>query len=130
MAVVGAPDYFKGRKHPRTPQDLTEHNCINLRLPTAGGLYAWEFEKGGRELRVRVEGRLAFNTATMAVSAALAGDGLAFVPEDRVREHGPRSGRLVPAFSRLSSLLPEPAATDAGVRRAGRRAPASRLNSR
>jgi DNA-binding transcriptional LysR family regulator len=53
MAVVGAPDYFKGRKLPRTPQDLTEHNCINLRLPTAGGLYAWEFEKGGRELRVR-----------------------------------------------------------------------------
>jgi DNA-binding transcriptional LysR family regulator len=67
MAVVGAPEYFKGRKSPRTPQDLTEHDCINLRLPTAGGLCAWEFEKGGRELRVRVEGRLAFNTATMAV---------------------------------------------------------------
>jgi DNA-binding transcriptional LysR family regulator len=98
MAVVGAPEYFKGRKHPRTPQDLTEHNCINLRLPTAGGLYAWEFEKGDRELRVRVEGRLAFNTATMAVRAALAGDGLAFVPEDRVREHI-RAGRLIRALA-------------------------------
>src|SRR3954451_14692734 len=58
MAAVGAPDYFAGRKRPRTPQDLTEHSCINLRLPTAGGLYAWEFEKGDRELRVRVEGQL------------------------------------------------------------------------
>jgi len=94
MAVVGAPSYFEGRAHPRTPQDLTGHNCINLRLPTAGGLYAWEFEKGGRELRVRVEGRLAFNTAAMSVKAALAGDGLAFVPEDRVREHI-HAGRLV-----------------------------------
>ena len=64
----------------------------------SGGLHAWEFEKGGRELRVRVEGRLVFNTATMAVSAALAGDGLAFVPEDRVREHI-RAGRLVRALA-------------------------------
>jgi DNA-binding transcriptional LysR family regulator len=94
MAVVGAPDYFAGRKRPRTPQDLTEHSCINLRLPTAGGLYAWEFEKGDRELRVRVEGQLVFNTATLAVKAALAGAGLAFVPEDRVREHV-SEGRLI-----------------------------------
>ncbi len=98
MAVVGAPQYFKGRKPPRTPQDLTEHDCINLRLPTAGGLYAWEFEKGDRELRVRVEGRLVFNTATMAVKAALAGHGLAFVPEDRVGEHI-RAGRLIRALA-------------------------------
>ncbi len=94
MAVVGAPEYFKGRKRPRTPQDLTEHDCINLRLPTAGGLYAWEFEKGDRELRVRVEGQLVFNTATLAVKAAVAGAGLAFVPEDRVRDHI-REGRLL-----------------------------------
>ena len=87
MAAVGAPDYFKGRTPPRVPQDLTEHSCINLRLPTSGGLYVWEFEKDGRELRVRVEGQLVFNTATMAVKAAIAGAGLAFVPEDRVREH-------------------------------------------
>lgn len=84
MAVVGTPSYFARRKRPRTPQDLTAHSCINLRMPTAGGLYAWEFEKGSRALRVRVEGQLVFNTATFAVKAALAGAGLAFVPEDRV----------------------------------------------
>jgi len=84
LAVVGAPSYFKGRNKPGTPQDLTEHNCINLRMQSSGGLYAWEFEKGSRELKVRVEGQLVFNTATLAVKAALAGAGLAFVPEDRV----------------------------------------------
>lgn len=93
MAVVGAPGYFEGRARPKTPQDLTDHNCINLRFPTAGGLYAWEFEKNGRELKVRVEGQLIFNTAAMNVTAALAGAGLAFVPEDRVREHI-NAGRL------------------------------------
>ncbi len=98
MAVVGAPGYLKGRKRPRTPQDLTEHDCVNLRLPTAGGLYAWEFEKGGRMLRVRVEGHLVFNTATLAVKAALAGAGLAYVPEDRVREHI-SEGRLIRALA-------------------------------
>jgi DNA-binding transcriptional LysR family regulator len=98
MAVVGSPSYFKGGRRPLTPQDLTGHNCINLRLPTAGGLYAWEFEKDSRELRVRVEGQLVFNTATMSVKAALAGDGLAFVPEDRVREDI-RAGRLVRALA-------------------------------
>ena len=62
MAVVGAPSYFKSRPEPKKPQDLTSHNCITLRLPTHGGLYAWEFEKGGRELKVRVEGQLTYNT--------------------------------------------------------------------
>ena len=57
MAVVGAPSYFARRRKPKTPHDLTEHNCINLRLPTYGGIYAWEFEKGGRELKVRVDGQ-------------------------------------------------------------------------
>jgi DNA-binding transcriptional LysR family regulator len=94
MAVVGAPSYFADRKRPRTPQELAVHSCINLRLPTAGGLYAWELEKGGRELKARVDGQLVFNTATMAVKAALAGAGLAFVPEDRVREHI-EEGRLI-----------------------------------
>jgi DNA-binding transcriptional LysR family regulator len=61
MAVVGASSYFRERAEPKTPQDLIGHNCINLRLPTHGGLYAWEFEKGGRELKVRVEGQLVFN---------------------------------------------------------------------
>ncbi|MFL9911822.1 LysR family transcriptional regulator [Paraburkholderia sp. RL17-337-BIB-A] len=87
MAVVGTPAYFKKHSKPKTPQDLTTHNCVNIRLPTAGGLYAWEFEKAGRALKVRVEGQLVFNTATMAVKAALAGVGLAFVPEERVLSH-------------------------------------------
>lgn len=85
MAVVGAPAYFAGRPKPRTPQDLTAHNCINLRLPTYGGLYAWEFEKAGRELKVRVEGQLTFNTAGLRMNAVLAGLGLAYLPEDQVR---------------------------------------------
>ena len=98
MAVVAAPSYFEDRKKPRTPEDLTRHNCINLRLATAGGLYAWEFEKNGRELKARVEGNLVFNTANLAVKAALAGAGLAFVPEDRVLPHI-KDGRLIRVLS-------------------------------
>jgi DNA-binding transcriptional LysR family regulator len=82
MAVVGAPSYYEKRLPPKTPQELIGHNCINLRLPTHGGLYAWEFEKGGRELKVRVEGQLVFNTTAQILNAALAGFGLAYVPED------------------------------------------------
>jgi DNA-binding transcriptional LysR family regulator len=82
MAVVGAPSYFKRRPEPRKPQDLVGHNCINLRLSTHGGLYAWEFEKGGRELKVRVEGQLVFNGSFQMLNAALGGFGLAYVPED------------------------------------------------
>ncbi|MGD0762773.1 MAG: LysR family transcriptional regulator [Roseiarcus sp.] len=84
MAVVGAPAYFAQRRKPRTPHDLTEHNCINLRLPTYGGLYAWEFEKGGRELRVRVDGQLVFNTIDLRLKAVLAGVGLACLPEEQI----------------------------------------------
>lgn len=84
MAVVGSPAYFARRPKPRAPQDLTTHNCINLRLPTYGGLYAWEFEKAGRELKVRVEGQLVFNTAALRMNAVLAGLGLAYLPEDQV----------------------------------------------
>jgi DNA-binding transcriptional LysR family regulator len=84
MAVVGAPSYLKHRQPPKTPQDLVGHTCINLRLPTHGGLYAWEFEKGGREVRVRVEGQLVFNGAGQMLNAALDGFGLAYLPEDRV----------------------------------------------
>ena len=86
-AVVGAPSYFAGRARPKTPQDLTAHACINLRLPTHGGLYAWEFEKGGREIRVRVEGQLVFNGTAPMLAAALAGFGLAYVPEDLAQPH-------------------------------------------
>jgi DNA-binding transcriptional LysR family regulator len=87
MAVAGAPSYFKTRSEPKTPQALIGHNCINLRLPTHGGLYAWEFEKGDRELRVRVEGQLVFNGTGQMLNAALAGFGLAYVPEDLAQPH-------------------------------------------
>jgi DNA-binding transcriptional LysR family regulator len=94
MAVVGAPAYFAKRSQPRTPQDLTSHSCINLRLPTYRSLYAWEFEKGGRELKVRVEGQLAFNTSTLILMAALAGFGLAYLPEGQVQAYL-ASGQLI-----------------------------------
>jgi DNA-binding transcriptional LysR family regulator len=84
MAVVAAPAYFKDRSKPKTPQDLTTHNCINLRLPTYGGLYAWEFEKGHREIKVRVDGQLVFNASPQILNAALAGFGVAYLPEDLV----------------------------------------------
>lgn len=87
MAVVAAPSYFKTRRRPKTPEDLTSHACINLRLPTYGGLYAWEFEKNGRELKVRVEGQLVFNNIVLRLNAALAGLGLAYLPEDMVKTH-------------------------------------------
>jgi DNA-binding transcriptional LysR family regulator len=82
MAVVGSPAYFQGRDKPLTPQDLTSHNCINMRLPTYGGLFAWEFEKAGRELKVRVDGQLVFNTIRQRLDSALQGLGLAYMPED------------------------------------------------
>ncbi|MBA5804047.1 LysR family transcriptional regulator [Rhizobium changzhiense] len=94
MAVVGAPAYFDTRRKPLTPQDLTDHNCINLRLPTYGSVYAWEFEKDGRELRVRVEGQLVFNNIALRLNAVLAGLGLAYMPEDLVEAHL-ADGRLV-----------------------------------
>jgi DNA-binding transcriptional LysR family regulator len=84
MAVVGAPSYLARRPRPKKPQDLTVHACINLHLPTYGGLYAWEFEKGGRELKVRVEGQLVLNGIALILNAALAGFGLAYLPEPRV----------------------------------------------
>lgn len=85
MVVVGAPSYFKRRERPKRPQDLTQHDCINIRLPTHGGIYAWEFERRGRPLKVRVDGQLVFNSATLRIKAALAGLGLAYVAEDQVR---------------------------------------------
>jgi DNA-binding transcriptional LysR family regulator len=94
MAVVGSPAYFERRPAPRTPQDLAAHACINLRLPTSGALYAWEFEKGGRELKVRVDGPLVFNHTALIVTAATAGFGLVYLPEDLVRTEID-DGRLV-----------------------------------
>jgi DNA-binding transcriptional LysR family regulator len=98
VAVVGAPSYFATRKKPRTPQELTEHNCINLRLPTDGRVYVWEFEKSGRALNVRVEGQLVFNGATGLLNAALAGFGLAYLMEGYAQEHIAK-GRLVRVLS-------------------------------
>lgn len=93
MAVVGAPSYFRQHAEPKSPKDLIHHTCINLRLPTHGGLYAWEFEKGARELKVRVEGQFSVNGTYQMVDAALAGLGLAYVPQELVRPHV-RRGRL------------------------------------
>ncbi len=98
MAVVGAPSYFARHPGPKTPQQLTAHNCINLRLPTRGGLYAWEFEKGGRQLNVRVDGQLVFGTAPLMLAAARAGFGLAYLPEQQV-SGDLESGRLVRALA-------------------------------
>jgi len=86
MAVVGAPAYFARHDRPKTPHDLTGHNCINMRFPTLGGLYAWEFEKAGREVQVRVGGQITFNESRLIVTAACAGLGLAFILEDHVRQ--------------------------------------------
>lgn len=87
MAVVGAPSYFATRPQPAMPQDLTAHDCINLRLPTYGGLYVWEFAKAEHELKVRVEGRLVFNGLAPILHATLAGFGLAYLPEDLVQPY-------------------------------------------
>ena len=82
IIVVGSPAYLEAHPTPVTPHDLAAHQCINLRLRTLGGVYPWEFEKDGREMKVRVEGQLAFNDSRMMLKAACAGFGLAFLFED------------------------------------------------
>ena len=94
IAVVGSPTYFAGRKKPKTPHDLTEHNGINLRLPTHGGLLPWDFQQGKQELKVHVTGQWIYNSLLPIVRTALAGQGLAFVPEDAVTEYI-AEGRLI-----------------------------------
>lgn len=122
MAVVGAPGYFKGRPEPTHPQQLVEHACINLRLPTHGGLYAWEFEKAGREVRVRVDGQLTFNGTNQMLNAALAGFGLAYVPEELAQPHlGKRRLRRVledwcPPFSGYHLYYPSRRQSSAAFR--------------
>ena len=106
MAVVGSPSYFAERKRPKTPQDLTQHNCLNLRLPTHGGtLYAWEFEKNGREVNVRVEGQLVFNRAGLLLKGALQGLGLAYLTEGNAQPHV-SSGELVRVLSDWCPTFP------------------------
>ncbi|WP_028628829.1 MULTISPECIES: LysR family transcriptional regulator [Pseudomonas] len=94
MAVVGSPEYFARHSKPRIPRDLMQHNCINIRMPTYGGIYPWEFEKKGQELKVRVEGQLVFNNIAMRLEAVLQGLGLAYMPEDLVQAHV-AEGRLI-----------------------------------
>jgi DNA-binding transcriptional LysR family regulator len=94
MAVVASPAYFKRYPRPKTPQDLTRHNCINLRLPTYGGLFPWDLEKDGREVNVRGEGQLVFNSLSMRLHSALDGLGMAYMPEDYVKPYI-ADGRLV-----------------------------------
>lgn len=87
MAVIASPAYFKRYPRPKTPQDLTRHNCINLRLPTYGGLFPWDLEKDGREVNVRAEGQLIFNSLSMRLHSALDGLGIAYMPEDHVKPY-------------------------------------------
>lgn len=105
VAVVGSPGYFARRPRPRTPQDLTEHDCIGLRLPTHGGLLNWEFKGRGRILNTQVAGRLVFNTGDLIIAAVLAGLGLAWVPEDLVKEHI-TAGRLVSVLDEWAATYP------------------------
>jgi DNA-binding transcriptional LysR family regulator len=97
MAVAASPGYLKGKPMPKTPQDLTAHRCVNLRLPTRGNLYAWDFEKGKKSLNVQVQGQTVFNNTLLMLQAAVDGMGFAYVPFDLVRPHL-AEGRLVAAL--------------------------------
>jgi DNA-binding transcriptional LysR family regulator len=142
MAVVASPAYFANRETPVTPDDLTGHNCINLRLVTYGGFYAWEFEKAGRRLNVRVNGQLAFNSSSHVLAAAVSGHGIACIPEVGVLEHV-EAGRLVqvlgdwmPTFEGYHLYYPSRQNSPAfqlfvdAIRYRGDRTPASRTSSR
>jgi DNA-binding transcriptional LysR family regulator len=87
MAVVGSPIYFESRPLPKAPQDLTQHNCINIRMPTYGSILPWDLEKDGAEVNVRVEGQLIFNNISLRLTSTLAGLGLAYLPEDQILHH-------------------------------------------
>ena len=105
MAIVGAPGYLAKHAAPKKPQDLTGHQCINLRLPTLGGFYPWELKKGRREVQVRVDGQLAFNGTYQMLAAALSGYGLAYLPADLAQEHV-EAGRLVKVLEDWCPVFP------------------------
>jgi DNA-binding transcriptional LysR family regulator len=105
FVAAATPAYFAKNPPPKKPQDLVGHCCINMRLPTYGGLYAWEFEKGGRELKVRVEGQLILNTTSQLLSACLAGFGIAFLPEDLMAPHIAK-GKLKPVLQDWCAPFP------------------------
>ena len=93
MAAVAVPTYFASRGIPEKPRDLINHSCINQRMQTSGGLYVWDFEQRGKQVNVRVDGQLIFNTSSHIVDAALAGLGIAYLPEEEFEPHL-REGRL------------------------------------
>lgn len=101
LAVVGSRAYFERRPKPKHPKDLVEHACINFRLPSSGGLYAWEFEEAGHEIKIRVEGQLVFNNIFAALDATLDGYGLCYIPEEIVLPHL-ADGRLVRVLQQFS----------------------------
>lgn len=94
MAVVAAPAYFAAHPKPRSPRDLVDHNCINMRMQSGGGLYTWDFQRKDRHVNVRVDGQLIFNTSPNIVDAALAGLGIAWLPEEEFAPHI-EEGRLL-----------------------------------
>ena len=94
MAAVASPDYFARHPVPQTPHELTQHQCINQRMIKSGGIYVWDFDQDGGDLNVRVNGQLTFNTSWHIVEAALAGFGIAFLPEDEFGDHI-AEGRLI-----------------------------------
>ncbi len=105
LVAVASRDYFEKHPAPQTPQDLVGHNCINHRQSRSGGLYAWEFAKDGRELRVRVDGQLTFNSSAAMVDAAISGLGIGYVPENLAADEI-SSGRLVQVLDDWSPMFP------------------------
>jgi DNA-binding transcriptional LysR family regulator len=105
MAVVGSPDYFERYSIPKAPHELTAHNCINIRLPTYGGLFPWDLEQDGREVNVRVEGQLIFNNIGLRLASALQGLGLAYMPEDQALPYIVE-GRLIRVLEDWCPLFP------------------------
>lgn len=97
MSVAASPEYLAGKTSPKKPQDLTEHRCVNLRLPTRGNLYAWDFEKGRKSVNVKVDGQTIFNSTALMLQAALDGLGFAYVPYDLMKPHID-AGRLIPVL--------------------------------
>jgi DNA-binding transcriptional LysR family regulator len=105
MVIVASPAYFERHPRPRSPQDLTAHDCVRLRLPTHGGLMNWEFRRRGRTVNAHVTGRLVFNNSDLMVAAALAGNGLIWIPEDIVEEHV-AAGRLIAVLDDWAMTYP------------------------
>ena len=105
LVAVASPDYLEKRAAPETPRDLVGHDCINHRQARAGGLYVWEFEKDGGEVRVRVDGQLTFNTSYAMIDAAVSGYGIAYVPESLVGDQV-ASGQLVQVLDDWSPMFP------------------------